>query len=238
MGEAGIAGDAFGQPHAVRHRQIFKKFLRALVRVEQAHLQVKHRLARHAEQEMPRLDDAGMHRAHRHLEHAFAFHLAELVPLAGERRQLRAQIEILAQRKDFRPVVVQGATAGVGMADEFQAEQVLDFPLLPVDGRDGVGQRGELRFVRRHGHAQDEKGVDRVERKHIVQVEGLFLLADVVGENTHQPRIPYFIKMGGEAGDQFHLGVKINFVGPVGAHGVEPVAETFLHFGHDFGHAG
>ncbi len=44
--------------------------------------------------------------------------------------------------------------------------------------------------------------------------------------------------MGGEAGDQFHLGIEINFVGPVGAHGVEPVAKTFLHFSHDFGHAG
>jgi hypothetical protein len=39
--------------------------------------------------------------------------------------------------------------------------------------------------------------------------------------------------MGGEAGDQVHLGVEINFVGPVGAHGLEPVAETLLHFSHD-----
>ena len=194
--EAGIAGDAFGQPHAVRHRQIFKKFFRALVRVKQAQLQIKHRLARHAEQEMSRLDDAGMHRPHRHLEHAFAFHLAEFVPLAGERRQLRAQIEILAQREDFRPVVVQGAAAGVGMADELQAEQVLDFPLLPVDGRDGVGQRGELRRIRRHGHAQDEKGVDRVQREHIVQVKGLFLLADVVGEDDSPAAHPIFYKDG------------------------------------------
>ena len=29
----------------------------------------------------------------------------------------------------------------------------------------------------------------------------LELLTHVVGEDTHQPRIPFFIKMGGEAGD-------------------------------------
>jgi len=36
----------------VRHRQMFKEFLRALVGVEQAHLQVKHRFARDAEPEV------------------------------------------------------------------------------------------------------------------------------------------------------------------------------------------
>ena len=89
MGEAGIAGNAFGQPDAVRHRQILEQFFRALVRVEQAQLQIKHRLARHAEQKMPRLDDARMNRADRHLKDAFAFDRAEFVPLALEGRQLR-----------------------------------------------------------------------------------------------------------------------------------------------------
>ena len=126
---------------------------------------------------MPRLDDAGMHRADRHLENAFAFDRAELVPLALKRRQLRAQIEILAQRMHFRPVVVQRAAARVGMADQFQAEQILDFALLPVDGRDGVGERGKLRFVRRHRHAQDEEAVGRVERENIVKMEHVFRLA-------------------------------------------------------------
>ena len=124
------------------------------------------------------------------------------------------------------------------MADELQAEQVLDFPFLPVDGRDGVGQRGELRFVRRHGHAQDEKRAVGIERIHIVKMEDLFLLADVVGKNTHQPRIPFFVKMAAEAGDQVHVGVEINFIAPADLHGVQPVAEALLDFGQDMGHAG
>ena len=215
---------------------MFKQFLRALVRVKKPDLEVEHRFAGDAEPEMARLDDAGMHRPHRHLEHAFAFDLAELVPFAGEWRQHRPQIEILAQRKDLRPVVVQRAPARVGMPDEFHAEQVLDFAFLPADGRHGVGERGELRFRRRHGHAQDEKCVDRVERKQVIKMEHFFRFADVVGKDAGQPRIPIFVKIRAETGDQVHFGVEINFVGPFGADGVEPVAKTFLHFGHDFGH--
>ena len=66
----------------MRHGQVLEQFFGALVHVEHAQLQIEHRLAGHAEQEVPGLDDARVHRADRHLENAFAFHLAELVPLA------------------------------------------------------------------------------------------------------------------------------------------------------------
>ena len=87
--------------------------------------------------------------------------VAEFVALALKRRQFGAQVEVFAQRIDFRPVVVQRAAARIGMADQFQAEQVLDFALLPVHGGDGVGERSELRFVRRHRHAQNEESRGR-----------------------------------------------------------------------------
>ena len=86
-----------------------------------------------------------MNRPDGHLEDAFALDLAELVALALERRQHGLQIEFLSQRMNLRPVVVEGTTARIGMAFEFEPEQVLDFPLLPIGGGQGIGQRDELR---------------------------------------------------------------------------------------------
>ena len=67
----------------VRHGQALEQFLGAFVDVKHPQLQVEHRLARHAEKEMPRLNDARVDRADRHLEHAFALDLAELVARAA-----------------------------------------------------------------------------------------------------------------------------------------------------------
>src|SRR5437867_3954296 len=185
VAEAGISGNAFRQPDTVLDLEVFKKFFRPFVRVEQPDLQIKNRLARNAEQKVARLDNSGVHRSDRHLKYSFAFDRAELVSLALEGRKLRAQVEVLAQGKNLRPVVVQRAAARVGMADQFQPEQVLDFPLLPVDGMNGVGQRGEFRFVRRDRHAQDQKAVRRVEGENIVHVEHPVGSAGIVGEQTH-----------------------------------------------------
>ena len=76
------------------------------------------------------------------------FHLAELMALALKRRQHGRQVEIFAQRVHLRPVIVQGAAAGIGMAFELEAEQVLNFALLPIGGGQGIGQGHELRLVR------------------------------------------------------------------------------------------
>ena len=173
----GIAGNAFGQPDAMLHRQILEKFLRAFVGVKHPQLQIQHRLARDAEQKMSRLDDARVNRADGHLKNALAFDGAELVALALKRRQLRPQIKILAQRMHLRPVVVQRAAARVRMADQFQAEQILHFAFLPVDAGNGVRERGKLRFVRRHRHAQDDEAVRRVERENVVKMKRAVRLA-------------------------------------------------------------
>jgi len=137
MRKTGIPGDAFGQGHAVSDRDILEQLLGAFMRVEEANLEVEHRFASHAEEEMARFDNAGVHRAHGNLEDAFAFHDSELVAFSLEGGQNRFQIEILSQRIDFGPVVVERATAGIRVAFELQAEEVLDFTFLPV----GRGQR-------------------------------------------------------------------------------------------------
>ena len=117
-------------------------------------LQAHDVLAIGGEAKMAGLDDAGMHRADRHLKDALPFHLAEFVPDARKRRQRRVKVKILAQRMDVRPVVVQGAAPRIRVAQQLQAKQVLHLPLLPVHGVDGIGERVELGLVRRHRHAQ------------------------------------------------------------------------------------
>src|SRR5205823_8549651 len=123
--------NALRQPNTVRDGQALKQLFDALVHVKHAELQVEDWLARHAEQKMARLDDAGMHRTDWHLKHPFTLDLAELVPHTGERRQFDAEVKIFAQRVDLGPVVVQHATARVGMAQQLDAKQILDLPLLP-----------------------------------------------------------------------------------------------------------
>ena len=148
MREAGIAGNALGQPDAVGHRDVLEQFLRAFVGVEEPDLEVEHWLAGHAEEEVTRLDDARMHRSHRDLEHPFAFNFPELMPLALERRQHRMQVKVLAQRVHFRPVIVERAAARIGVAFKFEAEHVLYLTFLPIRSGQGIGQRNELRLFR------------------------------------------------------------------------------------------
>src|SRR5258708_7707717 len=136
---------------------------------------------------MARLDNPRVHRADRHLENALSLNFSELMPFSSEGGQLGAQIKILPQRMHIRPVVVQRATAWIGMAKQFQSEQVLDFPLLPVDGGDGVSERSKLRIIRRDWHPQDKKTVSRIERVNVIKHERALCLAGVVGENAHQP---------------------------------------------------
>ena len=71
---------------------------------------------------------------------ALTFHLTELVPLAFKCRQFCPKIEILPQGIYLWPVVVQRAASRIGMPDEFEAEQVLNFAFLPIDGMDGIGE--------------------------------------------------------------------------------------------------
>ena len=94
-------------------RDILKELLGAFMRVEQPDLQVEDRLAGDAEQKMSRLDDARMHRANGHLEHTFAFHLAEFVPLARETAAARCAGRSLCAA-DKLPASHRAAHTGAG----------------------------------------------------------------------------------------------------------------------------
>ena len=74
----GIARDARGEPMALEERQLREAPLDALVRVAQPLLEPQHFFTDDREAKVPRLDDAGVHRAHRDLVHALALRRARI----------------------------------------------------------------------------------------------------------------------------------------------------------------
>ena len=131
------AADPLGDVERVRRRQPLDALLQAAVGVEEARLEVQHRLADRAEAEVAGLDDAGVDRAHRHLEHALALDDQVRELLGRLHRRALAGVEALAQRVEaLRPAVVHDERPRVGVAGEHDAEQVLRLALVPVGGGD------------------------------------------------------------------------------------------------------
>src|SRR5215813_1941607 len=102
--------------------QVLEQFFCPFVHIKHPQLQVEDWFARYAEKKVSRLDNARVDRSHGHLKNTLAFHLTKFMPWPVELRKFRAQIEILAQRIDLRPIVVQRTAARVRMANEFEAE--------------------------------------------------------------------------------------------------------------------
>ena len=210
--KTGIAGNALGQADPMRDGQAFEQFLDALVHIKHPELEIEHRFARDAEQKMAGLDDAGVHRADGHLEDAFALDLAKLVPLAGERRQPGLPVEILPQRMNLRPVVVQRAAARIRVADQLEAEQVLDLAFLPVDGVHGIGQRDELRPLRRDRHPHKHEAVRGIQRVEMVDEEHLVPGPRVLRKHAGQPPVVFPVDRGAEGAGQLLRRVQMKFV--------------------------
>src|SRR5260221_6050168 len=136
------------------------------------------------------LNNSGVHRPDWHLKHAFAFHFAELMPLANKGRQRGFEIKIIPQRMDIRPIIVESAAARIGMANELQTEKILNLALLPIYSVNGVGERDELRQFRGHRHAQNDKSTRAIERENVIDIENTVLPAGVIGEQADQPCVP------------------------------------------------
>ena len=114
----------------------------------------------------------------------------------------------------------------VGMADQFDAKQVLDFPLLPVDGVNGVGQRRQFRFVRRDGNAHQDKAVRGVQRVEVIDKKNIVPGAGVLGKKAGEAAVVLFVKRGAEGAGQFEFGVQVKLVGLRGARVFDLRAET------------
>src|SRR6516164_595028 len=134
MGKTRIPGDALREKHGSMYRQLLKELFRALMRIEHAELQIEDRLTGHRKIEMAGLDGSGMNRSDWHLKDAFTQSGPIDVAFSLERRQHGFECEVLAQRMNIRPVVVQGDPARIRMSDGFQPKPILDFALLPVHG--------------------------------------------------------------------------------------------------------
>jgi hypothetical protein len=139
------------------------------------------------------------------------------VARAGEGWQRRARREVLAQRPDLGPVVVQDAAVGIGVADQFDAEQILNFALLPIDGVDGVGQRRQFRFVRRDGNAHQEESVRGVQGVEVMDKKDIIGGAGVFREDAGEAGIVLLVKRGAESAGKFQFGVQVKLIGLWGA---------------------
>src|SRR5260370_1221460 len=135
MGKTRIPGNALREKHSPMYGQLLKKLFGAFMRVKHAKLQIEDGLTCHREIEMAGLDGSGMNRSYRHLKDALAQSGPIDVALSLEGREHGLEWEVLAQRMNVRPVVMQRDSARIGVSYSFQAKPILDFALLPVDGR-------------------------------------------------------------------------------------------------------
>jgi hypothetical protein len=158
VGERRIARNALGQKHGAVNGEILEELLGSLVRVEHAELQIEDRLAGDGEVEVAGLDDAGVNGADRNLEDALTVSGPVDVLLAFKRGQHGVERKILAQRMHIGPVIVERHAARIRMPCGFEAEPILNFAFLPVDGGQLRCQRRERGMVARNGSLQDHPG--------------------------------------------------------------------------------
>ncbi len=186
VADGGVAGDALGQLDALGGQPALEQLLRALVREVEANLEVNHRLAHHAEAEVPRLDDARVHRPHRNLVDALAAHRQE-----GKARAVVLEIArrqgILAQGiVGLRPEAVAHQRSRVGLPQRLDAEEVLD---LALEARGRIVERshgGDGRIV--GGQLLDgvQEPVVGVVGEQVDDLEAAQVGAAVVGDHQRQ----------------------------------------------------
>ena len=107
---------------------------------------------------MAGLDDPGVDRPDRDLDHPLAVHAGHGHVIVRDARDRLAPIEVLAQRVHaVRPVRMQHEPARVGVALRIDAEEVLRLALVPVGrwhhGRDRR-ERG-MRWVQHRAHRDE-----------------------------------------------------------------------------------
>ena len=112
------------------------------------------------------------------------------------------------------------------MADQFDAKQILDFPLLPVDRVNGVGQRRQFRPVLRDGNAHQDKAMRGIQGVEIIDKKSMVIGAGVLGKQAGQAGVVLFVKGRAEGPGQFEFGVQVKFVGLRGARLLDLRAET------------
>src|SRR5207302_2531123 len=157
VGDRRVAADAPGEARAFFERHSFEALLDPLVRVTEPLLQPQDLLADDREAEMPRLDDAGMHRTDRNLVHAFSLDPDERIAVVGLRKAARAT-DVLAQReRALGPCAMAQPFALIGAVLGMNAKQVVGGALHPAGARVEIGNARVARSLARERHAQPEQ---------------------------------------------------------------------------------
>src|SRR2546426_3626294 len=157
VGDRRVPADAAGEARAFFERHGFEALLDPLVRVTKPFLQPQNLLAHDREAEMPRLDDASVHRADRYLVHALSLDLDERIAVVSLRKAAR-DIEVLAQRKRaIGPGTMAQPFALIGAVLSMNAKQVVGSALHPAGARVEIGNARVARILARERHAQPEQ---------------------------------------------------------------------------------
>ena len=187
MTDGGVAGDGLGQHRQPAERHTGEQLFHAAVLVAQLDLQVEDLLAGALKAKMAGLDDAGMHRPHRHLVHRLTRDLVE-GGVAGD-------VGAVVVAEHVRPAGAVGVVADglqPGVAGRAEAELLGDLALEQVElGAAGQGERGELALhlggeheqVRGARHRDEQVAVPlRVDE----ELDQVAVAADQVGEQPEK----------------------------------------------------
>ena len=73
-----------------------------------------------------------------------------------------------------------------------------------------------------------------VQRENVVEMKYLLARAGIVSKQAHQSRVPAFVKMCADAGDQIHSGLDVNFIWLQAGQSLQPAAKPLLNVGNDW----
>src|SRR5947209_19573344 len=99
-----------------------------------------------------------------------------------ERRQMRIDGEILEQRMNIGPIVVQSNPPRVGVPRGRQSKPVLDFAFLPVQRRQFGGKGRKRPMIRRYRRLQDQESGIPLLFEYIIVEKDSVREAPVLGE--------------------------------------------------------
>ena len=171
VAHARVSRDPLGELARLRQRKRFEQLFDALVHEAQTRLEVDDRFAVDAEAEVPRFDDAGVHRADRDLEDAFALHAPEWEGLALV-AEVHTAGDVPAERVIARrPELVERETTEIGMAVGHDAEEVVHVALEEARRERLHGQRRHAWVVGRERRKQRQRWAVRGRREDVHERE-------------------------------------------------------------------
>ncbi len=154
MGETVDSGNTLRQNDAMRQRPALEALLHAAMFEEKLGMQVQNMFADIEEDQFDQLYDVGAHRTERQSLNIGTVHHRDATLSGFERHRRVERIGAVERRHDRACPIMKDKTIRLGMAGEFQSEQIGDLALVPAQEGADAGDAWE-RTAR--DTAQDEE---------------------------------------------------------------------------------